>query len=89
MPRKGAFLFSPLLQLDQQCVYLCQDRRFVLTGDGSLVDNLGTSTGSRPVQLYNGRAQISVWFNGGHSVLSVASTGLPTRVLHVQGSSLL
>ena len=62
---------------------------FVLTGDGSLIDNLGTSTGSRTVQLYNGRAQISEWFNGGHSVLSVASTGLPTRFLHVQGKSLL
>jgi beta-galactosidase len=62
---------------------------FVLTGDGSLIDNLGTSTGSRTVQLYNGRAQISVGFNGGPSVLSVAPTGLPTRVLPVQGKGLL
>ena len=54
-----------------------KDRRFILTGDGSLIDNLGTSTGSRTVQSYKGRAQISVWFNGGHSVLSVASTDCP------------
>ena len=89
MPLFGAFLFLSLLQLRQQCVYLRKDRRFILTGDGSLIDNPGTSTGSRTVQLYNGRAQISVWFNGGHSVLSVASTGLPTRFLHVQGKRLL
>jgi beta-galactosidase len=38
-----------------------KDRRFILTGDGSLIDNLGTSTGSRTVQSYKGRAQISVW----------------------------
>jgi beta-galactosidase len=32
--------------------------RFGLTGDGRLLDNLGTSTGSRVVQLFNGVAQI-------------------------------
>lgn len=34
--------------------------RFSLAGSGRLVDNLGTPTGSRAVQLYNGRAEISV-----------------------------
>jgi beta-galactosidase len=34
--------------------------RFSLAGDGRLVDNLGTTRGSREVQLANGRAEISL-----------------------------
>lgn len=56
---------------------LCLDSRnyinFDLTGDGKLIDNLGTSTGSRKVQAYNGRAKIKVEMNGGKSVVSVKS----------------
>ena len=48
---------------------LCLDAknvvRFSLAGSGSLIDNQGTSTGSRVVQLYNGRARISIRCNGG------------------------
>ena len=43
---------------------LCLDAknsvRFSLAGSGRLIDNLGTSTGSRVVQLYNGRARITL-----------------------------
>ena len=46
---------------DEQGV-LCLDARnmvrFGVTGDATLMDNLGTSTGSRVVQLYNGKARI-------------------------------
>jgi len=52
--------------------------RFGLTGDGRLIDNLGTSTGSRMVGLYNGRAQISLQLTGSKVVASVASDGLDT-----------
>jgi beta-galactosidase len=38
--------------------------RFELAGDGRLKDNLGTPTGSRVVQLYNGRAEISLTQQG-------------------------
>lgn len=34
--------------------------RFSLAGDGKLIDNLGTPNGSRTVQMYNGRAEISL-----------------------------
>ncbi len=34
--------------------------RFSLAGDGKLIDNLGTPTGSRVVQMYNGHAEISL-----------------------------
>ena len=63
---------------------LCLDARnfvrFDLAGDGRLIDNLGTSTTARKVQLYNGRALISV-ARKGQSVVSVSSEGLPTAFL--------
>ena len=52
--------------------------RFGLAGDGQLLDNLGTSTGSRAVQLCNGRAQISLKLSGSQAVASVSSDGLET-----------
>jgi beta-galactosidase len=61
---------------------LCLDARnvviFGLIGDGKLIDNQGTSSGSRTVEVYNGRAIIRVKLNGGKSMASVKSKGLPT-----------
>ena len=51
--------------------------RFQLVGDGQLIDDLGTSTGSRKVQMYNGRAIIKVHMNNGQSVASAKVEGLP------------
>ena len=56
--------------------------RWGLTGDGKLIDDLGTSTGSRRVQVYNGEALIRV-SGGGHSVVSAAVEGLPTAFLNL------
>lgn len=56
--------------------------RFGLTGDGRLIDNLGTSTGARVVELYNGRAVISVELSG-QAVVSVSSNGLPSAFLEL------
>jgi beta-galactosidase len=57
--------------------------RFGITGDGTLLDNLGTSRGARSVELYNGRAEISLLRNDGKSMVSVSSKGLPTAFLPV------
>lgn len=61
---------------------LCLDARnrvrFGITGDGSLIDDLGTTRGSRCVELSNGRARISLLTNGGKSTMSVRAHGLPT-----------
>lgn len=54
---------------------------FELAGDGELICNQGTSTGSRKLQVYNGRARINVRLNGGKSVLSVKSETIPTIFL--------
>jgi beta-galactosidase len=55
---------------------LCLDARtrvrFSLAGDGRLVDNLGTPSGSRVVELANGRARITVQRSGGPAASSVA-----------------
>jgi beta-galactosidase len=52
--------------------------RFGLAGDGKLIDNQGTPSGSRYIQAYNGRAVIRVHTNNGRSVVSAKCEGLPT-----------
>lgn len=56
---------------------------FGLIGDGELIKNQGTSTGSSKVQLYNGRAIIKVKTNKGKSVASVQTKGIPTAFLNL------
>jgi len=46
------------------CLDAAHTVRFSLAGDGRLIDNLGTTRGSRELQLANGRAQISVQRTG-------------------------
>lgn len=58
--------------------------RFSHTGDGKLLENLGTSTGSSLVQLYNGRAIIRVETKGGSNVVGVRSEGIPTTFLNLE-----
>lgn len=64
---------------------ICLDAKnqvhFQLSGDGKLIDNLGTSIGSNKIQLYNGLAMIKVKLNHGNSVVSVSSEGIPTEFL--------
>ena len=66
-----------------QCLDARQRVRFGLAGDGVLLDNLGTSRGSREVELYNGRAMISLRTNGGVSEVSVASKDVATAMVRV------
>ncbi len=54
--------------------------RFSLAGDGTLLDNLGTARGSRELQLYNGRAEISALRTNGCTI-GVACEGLPAAFL--------
>jgi beta-galactosidase len=61
-----------------QCLDSRKVVRFNLLGDGHLIDNLGTSTGARVVELYNGRAQISINTKGAKNIASVSSEGLKT-----------
>lgn len=51
---------------------------FEASGDGYLIKNQGTSTGSSKVQAYNGRARIKLMKNGGESMISIKSENLKT-----------
>jgi len=61
---------------------LCLDARnqvtFGFTGDGQLIDNQGTSSGSRKVELYNGRAIIRVLMKGNVNIASTKCEGIPS-----------
>jgi beta-galactosidase len=63
-----------------QCLDSRNVVRFSLAGAGKLIDNLGTSRGSRELQLYNGRAEISMTRSGGCTV-GLTSEGLPSAFL--------
>jgi beta-galactosidase len=66
-----------------QCLDAANWIRFGLTGDGELVDDLGTSSGSRYVQVYNGRAIIRVKTKGGRSVVSATVKTIPTAFINL------
>jgi len=57
--------------------------RFSIAGSGCLIDNMGTSTGSRVVQLYNGRARISIRSNGASSTAGVTSEGIAPAFVNI------
>jgi len=62
-----------------KCLDAGNEVRFELAGDGELIENLGTSTTSRVVQLYNGHAYISVLKKKGSSIISVSSSNMSTQ----------
>lgn len=51
---------------------------FGIAGDGELVQNQGTVTGSRKVQARNGRGEIRIRTNGGFSCVSASYEGVKT-----------
>ena len=71
---------------DQNDVF-CPDARnqikFSIAGDGKLIDDLGTSTGSRIIELYNGRALIRLKLTGEKAIISTSSELLKTGFLEV------
>jgi len=56
---------------------------FECIGDGHLIDNLGTSSGSRKIQLGNGQAHIKVKLNKGMSIVAVKSKDMNTEFIHL------
>ncbi|KAA4712392.1 DUF4982 domain-containing protein, partial [Bacteroides intestinalis] len=66
----------------------CLDSRvfvsFDIAGDGELIQNQGTATGSRKVQARNGRAQIQVRTQGGTSCVAVKADKVQTSFITVQ-----
>ncbi|NDW09649.1 glycoside hydrolase family 2 TIM barrel-domain containing protein [Dysgonomonas sp. 520] len=57
---------------------------FNSVGNGKLVVNQGTSTGSSKVQAYNGRAGIKLMKNNGKNIISIKSDNLTTVFLAIK-----
>ncbi len=73
--------------LDDKGVLCLDSQKFVFfesTGDGNLVVNQGTSTGSKKVQVYNGRARIKLNKNSGKNVVSVKSDGIKSVFISIE-----
>ena len=66
-----------------KCLDAANYVEFLLTGDGNLIDDLGTSSGSRKVQVYNGRAIIRIKTNNGKNMAGVKSEGFKTVFLQL------
>lgn len=60
-----------------QCLDARTRVRFTIAGAGTLIDNLGTPTASRAVEMCNGRTQISFLSNGGASTISIIADEIP------------
>jgi beta-galactosidase len=84
--RKGEVVTIQAQMQDRKGVACLDARnvvRFGLIGDGSLIDNLGTSRSARKVELCNGRAEISLQRKD-EVVVSVSSEGIPTAFLKLK-----
>jgi beta-galactosidase len=64
------------------CLDASQLISFSLTGAGTLIDNLGTTRGSREVQLSNGRAEISI-VRAGPCTIHAMQKGMPDASLNL------
>ena len=64
------------------CLDSAKTIRFSLKGAGNLLDNLGTTRGSRQLQLSNGHAEISIDRRGACIVHAIIE-GLPTSFLNL------
>ena len=62
------------------CVDAKNPVRFSVAGGATMIDNLGTPKGSRLVQMYNGRAEISVLPAVYPVTVAVSSDGLPSAM---------
>ena len=72
--------------LDEKGVLCLDSKKFIFfdsTGDGKLIFNQGTSTGSKKVQVYNGRACIKINKNKGKTVLSAKADGINSVFVNI------
>lgn len=73
--------------LDEKGILCLDSGKFVFfesAGDGNLIVNQGTSTGSKKVQATNGTARIKLNKNGGKNVASVRADGIKSVFISVE-----
>lgn len=84
--REGDTVLLEVQLLDKDGVRCLDSKKYIefeIAGDGLLIQNQGTSTGSRKVQAYNGRACIKVNLNKGKSMVAVKAEGIPTAFMEL------
>jgi len=84
--REGDTVLLEVQLLDKDGVRCLDSKKYIefeIVGDGLLIQNQGTSTGSRKVQAYNGRACIKVNLNKGKSMVAVKAEGIPTAFMEL------
>ncbi len=84
--REGDTVLLEVQLLDKDGVRCLDSKKYIefeIAGDGSLIQNQGTSTGRRKVQAYNGRACIKVNLNKGKSMVAVKAEGIPTAFMEL------
>lgn len=73
--------------VDSKGVKCLDSKKYIsyeIAGDGKLIQNQGTSTGSRILQTYNGRSRIRVVKNrNGKCVVAVKAEGIPTAFIEL------
>ncbi|MFV0346533.1 MAG: DUF4982 domain-containing protein, partial [Bacteroidales bacterium] len=72
---------------DEKGIVCLESRKYVefaSIGDGYLIVNKGTSTASKKVQVYNGRARVQLKKNGKENFISIKSEGLETVFVDVK-----
>ena len=85
--REGDTVLLEVQLLDKDGIRCLDSKKYIefeIAGDGSLIQNQGTSTGSRKVQAYNGRACIKVNLNKGKSLVAVKAKGIPTAFIELK-----
>ena len=71
---------------DEKGILCLDSNKFIFfdyTGDGKLVVNQGTSTSSKKVQAYNGKARIKLNKNGGKTFVSAKTDGIKSVFIPV------
>lgn len=86
-PLENGMVMVEAQLVDDKGVRCLDSRAFIyfdIAGDGTLVQNQGTVTGSRKVQARNGRAQILVRTQQGTSCVSVRADNVQTSFITVK-----
>lgn len=84
--REGDIVTLEAKLYDQHGVFCPEAQNLIefgITGNGKLLDNLGTWDGSRKIQLYNGRAMIKVKLAKGKAVVSAKSMQIETGFISI------
>jgi len=89
LSQEDGFVWLETQFLDEKGVRCLDSKKYItyeIAGDGDLICNQGTSTGSRIVQAFNGKTRIRVACNGGKSIVAIKAENIPTVFVELGGN---